>query len=246
MAIAALLNLAPRFVHFGVFHVKTDGWSSGQFAWDYFTGAHPISFSVLVPIAYVLIVSAGLFFIAKHRHPAYLICCLVLVACSAACEARGIQSGYLPTVSIGMLGVVVGHISIDKIDKLAAHSGLIFITYFAYLGAIALVNDSYLLQVFGVCATLLVIYWCGTRDVENSASGRIAILLGQYSLFSYIIQIVILQVLRGSLRGFTVGAGISAAAFASCIGGTILSVMVLKSGRRRAPALDTLYRAIFA
>lgn len=246
MAIAALLNLAPRSIHFGVFHVKTDGWSAGQFAWDYFTGANPISFSVLVPIAYVLIVSAGLFFIAKHWRPVYHICCLMLVACSIMCEAKGIQSGYLPTVSIGMLGVSVGHISIDKIERLTAYSRLIFLTYVTYLAAVAFVTDSYLLQMFGVCITLLVIYWCGTRDVEEHTSGRIAILLGQYSLFSYIAQIAILQVLRGSLRGSSVGAGVSALAFASCIGGTILSVVVLRFARRRAPAVDTLYRAIFA
>ena len=107
-------------------------------------------------------------------------------------------------------------------------------------------NDSDLLQQFGVCVTLLVIYWCGTRDVEERTSGKIAILLGQYSLFSYIIQIAILQVLRGSLRGLTVGAGISAMAFAICIAGTVLSVVVLRFARHRAPVVNALYRAIFA
>lgn len=246
MIIAALLNLAPRLLHFSIFHLKTNGWSSGQFASDYFTGAHPISFSVLVPIAYVLVLSAVLFFCARYWRYTYHICCMVLVVCSVACEVRGIPAGHLPTVSIGMLGVSIGHVSIRAIDWVTGYSRSIFLTYFAYLAAIASFNDSYLLQVFGVCVTLLVIYWFGAREMESRAVGRVVILLGQYSLISYIIQIVILQVLRGSLRGFTPGVGMSSAAFAICIVGTIMSVMALNSGRRRAPAINSLYKAIFA
>jgi peptidoglycan/LPS O-acetylase OafA/YrhL len=245
LAIAASLNLAPRIIHFGVFRAKADEWSLTQFAWDYFTGMRPISFSVLVPIAYLLMSSAGLFYIAKYWRPAYNIWCLVLFVCSVVCEAKGINSGYLQTVSMGMLGVSVGHISLDKINRLLEHPFMIFFTYAAYLVGISLLTDSYLLQVFGVCVTLLVIYYCGTRDIEERAAGPITILLGQYSLFSYIIQIVILQILRGSFRALAASAGISLLALAICIGGTILSVAALKRARR-TPAVNTLYKAVFA
>ena len=246
LTIAALLNLAPRIVHLGIFRSKADDWSFAQFGWDYFTGMQPISFSVLVPIAYVLISAAGLFLIAKYWGPAYHMWCLVLVACSAVCEAKGINSGHLQTVSIGMLGVSVGHISIDKINTLVTHSGLILLAYAAYLAGISLLTDTYFLQIFGVCITLLVIYWCGTRNMEEHATGRIAILLGQYSLFSYIVQIAILQILRGRFQALASAPALAAVALAACITGTILSVACLKQSRRRIAVVDTLYKAVFA
>jgi peptidoglycan/LPS O-acetylase OafA/YrhL len=247
LALVAFLNLAPRMIGSSIFRMRISDWTYGEFARDYFTGTHPIAFSVLVPIAYLLILSAGLFFIATHWESVYHIFCLALVVGCAVGEARGINSGYLQTVSIGMLGVSVGHIPIEKINALLKYGSLIFLTYAAYLVGITLLTDSYLLQIVGVGVTLLVIYWCGTRIAEERTIGRIAILLGQYSLFSYIIQIVILQILRGSLQAFTAsGVVISIAAFAACVAGTILSVMALKLARSRAPIVNTMYKAVFA
>jgi len=246
LAIVAILNLAPRIIGFSIFRMRVSEWSAGDFARDFFTGTQPLAFSVLVPIAYLLMLSAGLSFIARHWESVYYVFSLALVAGCALGEARGINSGYLQTLSIGMLGVCVGHFSIEKINSLLKHGSLIVITYVAYLIGITVLTDTYLLQICGVCVTLLVIYWCGTRLADERTVGYTAILLGQYSLFSYIIQIVILQILRGCLRPFGSGAAMSVAAFALCIAGTILSVMALKMARRRAPIVNTMYKAVFA
>ena len=246
LAIVALLNLAPRMIGSGIFRMRISEWSPGKFAWDFFTGVQPIAFSVLVPIAYLLMLSAGLFFIARNWESVYHVFCLVLVVGCAVGEVRGINSGYLQTVSIGVLGVSVGHIPIEKINALLKYGSLIFVTYIAYLLGITLLTDSYLLQIAGVCVTLLVIYWCGTRIAGERTIGQTVILLGQYSLFSYIIQIVILQILRGSLRAFGPSVAISVTAFAACIAGTVLSVLALKLARRRAPIVNTMYKVVFA
>jgi peptidoglycan/LPS O-acetylase OafA/YrhL len=246
LAIVAVLNLAPRMLHFQTLRMRASNWSFTAFAWDYLLGEHAIAFSVLVPIAYLLILSSGIFLVSKHWKNAYHVTCLVLVLGAIACEVGKINGGYVQTVSIGMLGVSIGHISMDQINRLLIHGRLIFLAYVGYLFAIMIWNDSYVLQIVGVCVTLLFIYWCGTLIVERHGSGKIAILLGQYSLFSYIIQIVILQILRGGLRAFTTEIGASIAAFLACIGCTILSVVVLDNSRRRAPAINTLYKAVFS
>ena len=92
---------------------------------------------------------------------------------------------------------------------------------------------------------LIVIYWVGTQSVETHASGRIVILLGQYSLFAYIAQIVILQILRWGLRPLGVGIGLSLSAFPVCVAFAILSVEALELARRRVPAVNKLYSAVF-
>lgn len=246
LAIVAVLNLAPRMVPSQILRMRASDWSFNTFAWDYLTGAHAIAFSVLVPIGYLLILCSGIFLVSKHWKNAYHVTCLVLVLGAMACEVGKINGGYVQTVSIGMLGVSIGHISMDRINRLLIHGSLIFLAYVGYLFAIMIWNDSYVLQVIGVCVTLLFIYWCGTLIIERHGSGKIAILLGQYSLFSYIIQIVILQILRSGLRAFTTGISASIVAFLTCIGCTILSVVVLDSSRRRAPAINMLYKAVFS
>ena len=190
LAIAAFLNFVPSVAHFSAFQMKAGGRSLAEFAWAYLAGTRPVAFSVLVPIAYLLILSAGLFFISKRYARTYQVASLVLVGCAEACELWGRDSGYLQIISIGMLGISVGYISVDRINKLMQHSLAIFLVYLAYLGVISVWNDSYLLQIVGVFLNLIVIYWVGTQSVETHASGRIVILLGQYSLFAYIAQIV--------------------------------------------------------
>ena len=246
LAIVALLNLAPRLVHLKGFRMRVNDGSLTDFAYDYLTGAHPIAFSVLVPIAYLLILSAGLFFIAKHWRHAYHVTCLVLVLSAIACEVAHVNAGYVQTMSIGMLGVSIGHISINQIDRLLIYSKLLFATYVSYLFAIWMWDDSYVLQVVGVCVTLLVIYWCGTQIVERYDRGSIPILLGQYSLFSYIIQIVILQILRSSLRTVAGSLEVSLIAFLACIVCTIVSVKALDSWRRRSSPINSVYKAVFS
>lgn len=246
LAIVAILNLAPRAVHTSAFHMRGDSWSISEFAEDYFTGVHPIAFSVLVPIAYLLIASAGIFILAKRWRNVYHVSCLVLVLAAIACEVARINSGYVQIVSIGMIGVSIGHMPLYRIDSLLGYGRAIFGAYLAYVLAIVFLNDSYILQVIGVCVTLLGIYWCGSYITARHGGGKTLVLVGQYSLFSYISQIAVLQLLRSSLRAFGTRSGVSIAALLACAGCTILAVRILDSARRREPKINTMYKAVFS
>lgn len=72
------------------------------------------------------------------------------------------------------------------------------------------------------------------------------ILLGKYSLFGYIIQIAILQVLYRVSRYADLGPATAVAVLLGTIALTVLSVTGVDQARRKAPRLDNLYRAVFS
>ena len=245
LGIAAFLNLAPAMTRTNALHTRADGWSIDTFVWAYFAGTHSVAFSVLVPIAYLLILSAGLLFISRHYRNIFHIICFVLVGSAIVCDFSGVNSGYLQIISVGMLGVSVGHIPIDRINTFMKRPVTIFTMYCAYLIAITLWNDSYILQVAGVIASVAVFYWIGMQDADVLGIQRTTVLLGQYSLFAYIAQILILQLLRGSFHAFRVGKWGPPTAFFLCLACAIVSVEALDRSRSRLLAVNKLYNAVF-
>ncbi len=210
----------------------------------YLTGTAPVAFSVLVPIAYLLILSAGLLFVSRRFRNVYHLICITFVTCALLFDWMGIQTGYLQLFSIGMLGISVGYVPIDRINGLVKRRLALCIGYLAYLLAITLWNDVYPLQIVGVCFRVAVLYWVGIETADNRI-GRIAVLLGQYSLFAYIAQIMILQILRRSLRPLGSGIVVSGVAFFACVASTILSVEILDRARAKRAGLNKAYTAVF-
>jgi peptidoglycan/LPS O-acetylase OafA/YrhL len=245
LAIVVCLNLAQGTARVRALEASMGDWSTSDIAAAYLTGIARVAFSVLVPIAYLLILSAGLLVLSRHYRNIFHVACLVSVACALVLELKGIRSGYLQLVSIGMLGISVGYVPMDRINGLVRRPLAIFVPYLAYLAAITLWDDSYLLQVVGVSLSLAIIYWIGLECAEAGRIGKVVTLLGQYSLFAYIAQIVILQVLRRSIGPFDVSVGASGAAFLLCVACTIVSVEVLDRARVRVAGVDKAYTAVF-
>lgn len=245
LGIVLCLNLVLSTVRLNGLKTRMGDWSLGDSMVAYLTGTAPVAFSVLVPIAYLLILSAGLLIVSRRYRNIYHVACGVFVGCTLLLELKGIRAGYLQVFSIGMLGISVGYIPIGRINGLVKHPLAIFVAYVAYLSAITLWDDVYPLQIVGVCLSLAVIYWIGVEDAEASRIGKVTILLGQYSLFAYIAQIMILQVLRRSLWPLGGGIGVSSSAFVACLACTILSVEVLDRARNRMIGLNKVYIAVF-
>ncbi|MFZ1975901.1 MAG: hypothetical protein WAU89_23870, partial [Candidatus Acidiferrales bacterium] len=72
------------------------------------------------------------------------------------------------------------------------------------------------------------------------------ILLGKYSLFGYISQIAILQILAAGLRHVNFGFVVLSVSFVAAFALTIVSVEVVDRARARAASMDRLYKAVFA
>lgn len=205
-----------------------------------------IAFFVLGPISYLLILSAFLVILCRYfRYTVHLTCALCLVAI-AALGHYGLQSPNLELIAIGLLGVIAGYAPIERIDRAVSHPYFLAIAYAAYLAAITVWNVPYPLQIVGVYLTLMVIYFTGLKSEGPSAIGDCIVLLGKYSLFGYISQIAIIQLLRPALRRMDSEVTVLIVSFILAFVFTILSVEVLDYLRRRSPILDKAYRFVFA
>ena len=76
-----------------------------------------------------------------------------------------------------------------------------------YLGTITAWGVDYPLLIVDVCLSLMLLYIMGGKNVELGRLRRHIILLGRYSLFGYISQIAVLQLLYRSLRHINPGVG---------------------------------------
>jgi len=205
-----------------------------------------VAFFILVPISYLLILSALLVFVSRfYRHTFHVACALSLL-CIVAMDVRGIESGNLELLAIGLMGVIVGYLPLEKLNTLIRRPYLLGAAYLLYLGAITLWNVIYPLQIVGVCLSLLILYLLGQSSSESARiSGRI-VLLGKYSLFGYIAQIAILQMLRRGLLHVNLGPATLAASFVAAFALTIVSVEVVHSARAGSATVDRMYKAVFA
>ncbi len=204
------------------------------------------AFFILVPISYLLFLSAVLLIACRfYKHTFYVVSALFLVA-TFVLNANGFESANLELVTIGLLGLIVGYTSIDKINSFVRRPYLLAAMYLCYTVAISLWEPNYALQIIGVCLTLMLIYLLGTSHAEPAGIPGRVILLGRYPLFGYIAQIAILQVLRRAVPHFNLGVPWLALTFVIGLALTLVVVIAVDRARSKSLAVDRLYRSIFA
>jgi hypothetical protein len=181
----------------------------------------------------------------SFRYVFHVIAALLLLAI-VALNVNGIRSQNLEFVAIGVLGVLAGFVRIDTINRLARPYPALVLLYVGYLAAITAWNTPFGLLVAGVCLTLLVIYRMGLGDAEGDWLRQHVVLLGKYSLFGYVAQIAILQVMRAVLPRVSTGQGIVAVSFVLAFASTMISVELVHRLKARSTIVNRLYRAAFA
>lgn len=202
-------------------------------------------FYILLPIAYLLLLSAWLLRLSRRFPYVFHVVCLLCTSGSLILSTVGIQSANLELVTIGLVGVIAGHISIDKINSFVSHRHMLVLAYVCYTAVITFVPVGYILQIISVLLNLMLLYVIGLGSEENRKVQTSFILLGEYSLFGYIVQIAILQVLYRVLRHGDTATAMLGLALVATVALTLLSVMVLDWARAKTPQLDALYRAVF-
>jgi hypothetical protein len=247
LAIFAVLNLALSAASAGG---VSSLWQPGRLAAIFIvgdaSGRQPAAFSILVPIAYLLILSAGLLILSGVYRPVFHAACLILIGTVLVLGLTGHGNAYLELLSMGLAGASVGYVSIGVIESWLGHRSLLVLLYGFYIFAISVWNEIYILQLFGVAVSLAVIYVLGRAPGEPGCLRRAAVLLGQYSLIGYIAQIAILQVLRA--LGRRIDGSELAWALAALVAGIVLTyaaVALTHSARRRNRIADSLYSAVF-
>jgi len=204
------------------------------------------AFYVLVPISYLLLLSAGLLILGRFFKYIFPSVFVLFLGGILVLDLAGRKSANLELLTIGVLGVLFGYVPIEKIDRFVRHSYMIVGAYLCYLIAIKIWNVIYPLQVVGVCLSVMLIYLVGVKEGEPGRARKHVNLLGKYSLLGYVTQIAILQILYRSLRYVNLGIGALILSFFAAFALTMISVEVVDYLRAKSTVVDRLHKAIFA
>lgn len=210
------------------------------------SNAKAAAFYILVPISYLLLLSALLSMACRFYKYAFHVTCAFFLLSIFLLDMNGIQSANLELLAIGLLGVISGYASIEKVNVCVSRPYALFFAYVCYVGVITLWNVTYPLQLVGVVLTLMLLYQLGAG---GGAPGKVrghVILLGKYSLFGYIAQIAVLQLLHRGLQHINLGAVALGLTLFAAFALTMASVTLVDRMRTRAVTVDWLYKAVFA
>jgi peptidoglycan/LPS O-acetylase OafA/YrhL len=209
-------------------------------------GGKLISFSILVPISYLLMFSGLLMLPYRNYRYTFHIVSALLLLFILTLGLMGERSLNLEFFTIGMLGVLAGFLPIAAINDFVRHPFMLGFAYLCYTIAISVWNVPFPLLIVGVCLSLMVIYLVGISGGESGIMRNEVILLGKYSLFGYISQMVILQFLSAGFHHVDLGVAALGISFVAAFALTIISVEVVDRARARTASMDKLYKAVFA
>lgn len=209
-------------------------------------GGKLVSFSILLPISYLLMLSGMLMLPYRFFRYTFHVVCVFLLLSIMALGLIGTESSNLELITIGMLGVLAGFMPIAAINDFVRHPYMLGLAYLCYTIAITIWGVPFALQLAGVPLSLMVIYLVGISGSDSGTISSEVILLGKYSLFGYISQIAILQILAASLRHINLGFSMLSVSFIAAFALTIISVEILDRLRARVASMDRLYKLVFA
>jgi hypothetical protein len=208
-------------------------------------GGQYAAFSILLPIAYLLLL-APLLILLYHAHPLVpLIAISVTIFCITFLQGND-YSVNLALLNAGLIGVILGRVPDKALYLLRRYWYLPVTVYAGYVAFIHLVWQSRFDQLLNAFLALAAIFSLCAAIGASAFAGRELLIVGKYSLLAYIVQIAVLQVLTrliGRLEPFTVPFYLQMAGIGLLM---ILMAEGLQWARSRAVWVDASYRVIFA
>ncbi len=202
------------------------------------------SFAILLPIGYLLVVAPAVM-AAFTRGPTWSP--FALLAAALAVTSRTALADHWPNIDfvmIGLAGMALGTPALSaRWFDVGALRGAPWVTVFALVVALTgLYGTEGVLYVLGVAAIVKLV-----RDAVRTTSPGPLVLLGRYSLFAYVVQIVCIHVLFRLFGGqrWHVGTEVLALGLVSAAA-TWATCVVVDRLRRRSPLVDRAYRHLFA
>jgi hypothetical protein len=244
LVLFTLLNLANNVVYekslyHGFWRMFDNGISI--FVWG--TGRVAI-FEVLLPIAYFLLLAPLLLWLRAQVRTAVPIMTAVIMGLCLFLESRGIVSDNLILLSAGFLGMSLGLISFDRINRFASLWLPSILCYVGYQVSKKFFGGPYWIQMLGATTTLALLY-CLARHLKPGHLFQQFVQLGNYSLFAYLFQIALLQ---AALR--ILGRPEQWILIAGWIVATLVlvwfAVVALDCTRKRNKPVDGAYKLVFA
>jgi peptidoglycan/LPS O-acetylase OafA/YrhL len=209
-------------------------------------GVKLVSFGILVSISYLLILLGALMFPYRLYRYTFHIACAMLLTFIAILAFAGIRNYTLEYVAVGMLGVLAGFLPTRAIDGFGRHPYWLAFAYLLYLIGITMWGVPFQVQIVAVLLNLGIIYLVGASGNRCGPVRTEMILVGKYSLFGYVSQIAILQLLSPLLHHMNLGFAVLPVSFLAAVVLTIVSVELLDRARIRSGSVDKLYKAVFA
>ena len=209
-------------------------------------GGHYAAFSILLPIAYLLLL-APLLILLYRAHP--LVVPLIAISVAIFCATLPQGDDYsvnLALLSAGLIGVILGRVPDKALYLLRRYWYLPVTVYAGYVAFTHLVWQSPFDQLLNALLALAAIFSLCAAIGASAFAGRELLIVGKYSLLAYIVQIAVLQVLTrmiGRLDPFTVPFYLQMAGVGLLM---ILMAEGLQWARSRAAWVDAPYRFIFA
>jgi hypothetical protein len=204
------------------------------------------SFYIFVPISYLLFISAGMLYPYRAFRYAFHALSAFLLAAILVLNVNQFASATLEFVTLGTLGILSGFVPIQQLEALAGRPGWLIVAYVIYVAAITVWNVPFWLLLLGVCLTLLGLYHIGSMKGWPRSARHQMIVLGQYSLFGYIAQVAILQVLSATQHRVPFWPVASSFTFVAAFVLTLCAVDAMAVAKRRSRVVDRLYRTAFA
>jgi hypothetical protein len=212
----------------------------------YISGNAKAAFGVLVPISYLLFLSAGVFLVAQvHKLSVHRIC-VSLCLCVLFLSLYGFSSQNLWFMAFGLSGMMLGFYPIKEVNNWVDHPYAVVCANVSYIFAISVWGMSDLLQILGVCLSVSLIYLIGIKSADWRGVRGPIILLGKYSLFGYVAQIGILQLLHKGLPYLKLNDWtLWPMSFLGAFVLTVILVKLVQDVRSKSRSVDWLYRAVF-
>ena len=203
-------------------------------------------FEVLLPIAYFLLLVPALLWLRTRAAAAIPICALAIFGLCFVMERFGWSSKNLMMLSAGILGLALGSIPLEAVNRFAGKWLWVLLVYLLYLLGSWFLGDTYPVQMFSAVASVLLLYACALRLDMSAWAGRQLVLFGQYSLLAYLAQIALIRAIVPLVGGKpqhwagVIVVGTSTAIILFCL------IHLVNSLRRRNRPMNILYQSIFA
>jgi hypothetical protein len=206
-----------------------------------------VSFSLLVPIAYVLIALGLLSNLGALARGwiSTIACCLFVYCVAGEFWPIGITyyAGYF---AIGMIGAAFGFIPKERIDAFCGKWWRVLVLFVCSLVTVVLFGQPFIVFAVNVTATLLMLYLIGLNIAPTTKFARGVAIVGRYSLLMYIAQIGILFIVRFILWNLWPAAANALFGFVAVCLGQYLLCLFSDRLRRKWLLIDRAYVAFFA
>ena len=207
-----------------------------------------ISFGILLGIAYVLLISNILLYSYQLRFILYTLLIIVIVFITIKDIPLGSNLYY---ILIGIGGFYSGFIYptiIPKIRRNILNIILAFLLFFYFIVAVPLgIRRIYFIYYVIINVVLASAYYIGKRLNPSKIIIKNIIIFGQYSLFSYIAQLIIIQILamiiKINIHSLNI-AHLILFIFTNICLSLLCNILILS--RKKIKVIDKMYRFIFA